>query len=199
MHIVNKKVKVIFFFFLLLFLPLEITSHPHVFITGNITLEFNSTGFRGFWVNWSFDEFFSSMISNDYDKNRNGLFDRNEQSAIYKGAFINLKDFNYFTTISLKNEPYIVRNVERFKATLKKGKMGYTFFIPIKKDVNEITISQYDNTYYTDINLSSKIATKNGGKYTIKSTMYENKRKSFYNGMVHPYEIKIKIKGKILS
>lgn len=198
MHIVNKKIKGLFLLFFLLFVPLEITSHPHVFITGNITLEFNSDGFRGFLVNWSFDEFFSSMIANDYDKNRNGVFDRNEQAAIYNGAFINLKNFNYFTTIRTKNEPYLIKSVTRFKASLKNGKMGYSFFIPVKKDVNEIIFSQYDNTYYTDINLSSKIATKNSDKYTIKSTMYENKKKSFYNGMVHPYEIKIKIKGRKL-
>ncbi len=196
MHFVNKTKISIFVLLLFFFLPSILVSHPHVFISSNIKVVFDANGFQGFKVHWSFDEFFSAMIANDYDQNRNGIFDKKEVQLIYKGAFSNLKNFNYFTTIRVKEIPYKINGTKNFNATLIKGKMSYYFFIPVQgNSIKEIVFSQYDATYYTDIAMASKVTNKSS-KFRIESTLYENKNKSFYNGMVHPREIKIKIRQK---
>lgn len=194
MSIVNKKI--IFFFLLFVLIPFAAGSHPHVFIKSNLTLSFDNNGLKGVYVEWSFDEFFSSMIAGDFDRNKNGKFENSEIRAIYNGAFKNLKNFNYFTFISLDSSPYNFKEVNKFSAKIKNSIMTYSFFIPFKRQPKEVILSQFDSTYYTDVHMSEKIRTKNSSLFVVKSEAYTNKNKSFYFGQVHPREVKIAIRRK---
>ena len=71
----------------LLLFTQETASHPHVFIVTRYTLVFDGKGLSGIRVNWQFDEYFSTMISGDYDSDNNGVIDPNENQQIEKRLF----------------------------------------------------------------------------------------------------------------
>ena len=95
----------LYFFFVFLLYATKTLSHPHIFVDCTLSFVFDENGFAGIKERWVFDEMFSSMILNDFDKDRNLSLDSQEIVAIKKGAFSNLKNFNYFTQ-SLKSLMY---------------------------------------------------------------------------------------------
>jgi ABC-type uncharacterized transport system substrate-binding protein len=65
------NVSLLFAAFLLFLFPQTSFPHPHAFIDNKLTMVFDDEGFAGIRVEWVFDEFFSSMVASDYDKNHN--------------------------------------------------------------------------------------------------------------------------------
>ncbi|MBW7957044.1 MAG: DUF1007 family protein [Deltaproteobacteria bacterium] len=74
-------------------------SHPHMSIDNSVTAVFDANGLAGFRLEWTFDEMSSSIFILDFDVNKNGRLEKSEIAALEKGAFSNLKNFEYFTNI----------------------------------------------------------------------------------------------------
>jgi len=81
------SVSLVFATFLLSCFSQTSFSHPHAFIDNKLTMIFDNEGFAGIRVEWVFDEFFSSMITGDYDRNQNNILENSEIDAIEKEAF----------------------------------------------------------------------------------------------------------------
>jgi len=177
-------------------------SHPHAFIDNRFTMVFDAEGFAGIRVEWGFDEFFSSMIAGDYDRNKNGILEDLEITAIKKGAFDNLANFDYFTVIRIGGKPFEVKYVRDFSAALKGGTLVYVFFIPCHVKAvgttKEIVISQYDPTYYTDMSLDEgqTIPIEGGAGFEINCSIAENPKISYYFDLVHPIETIVRFRLK---
>jgi len=178
-------------------------SHPHVFIINRITIVFDEQGLAGIRVGWRFDEFFSSMIVSDYDENKNGVFEKSEIIKIENAAFRNLSEFNYFTFIKINGQPFKVKYVREFNASLDKGFLIYEFFIPCHVKTapyfKKFTISQYDPTYYTAIFYAENnpVGQEAGSKFeTIYHDIAENKNESYYFGMIYPVELTMEFRSK---
>jgi ABC-type uncharacterized transport system substrate-binding protein len=128
-----------------------------------LAFEFNNTDCKGFWVEWKFDDFFSSSIINDYDKNHDKFFDANEQKIIYKRAFINLKNYGYFVFIRKGNARKNPARVEKFSVWQKNGQLFYKFFVPLEgadyRDNFHVAI--FDRSYYCNILYSNPAAVIN--------------------------------------
>lgn len=56
-------------------------------------------------VTWVFDEFFSSMIADEFDSNHNNTLEKSEIDAVKKGAFANLATFDYFSALIVYPSP----------------------------------------------------------------------------------------------
>jgi ABC-type uncharacterized transport system substrate-binding protein len=142
---------------LLLCSPAVSWSHPHMFIDSQVTLVIDSEGTQGFRVQWLFDQFFTAQILLDYDRDRNGRFDRREVEEIKNGAFNNLVHYNYFTTIHHAGNNHRVSEVRDFNAFIENERLGYTFFIPFPLSLpqegkdQEFLISIFDDTFFCDI------------------------------------------------
>jgi len=168
--------------------------HPHVFVVNKMILIFDDRGFSGIRVNWSFDEFFSSMIAGDYDKNRNKKLEIPEVALIKKEAFGYLANFDYFTFIKIDGKPFKVKWVTDFQAELSDGKLAYEFFVPCHVKAStifkEITIAQYDPTYYSSLLFGKNhpVKIEAGEKFETIFKIAENLKESYYYGMVHPVE-----------
>jgi len=195
----------LFFIFIaigLLAFPPATHSHPHVFITNKITIVFDDLGFSGFRINWDFDEFFSSMIAGDYDKNRNKKLEKPEIAVIKKEAFSYLANFDYFSFVKIDGKPFKVKWVTDFKASLSNGKLAYEFFIPchLKASLTfkEVTIAQYDPTYYSAVffDKNKPVKSEAGSKFETSFKIAENLKESYYYGMVHPVEVILKFRLK---
>ncbi len=186
----------------LLVFPPATYSHPHVFVVNKIIIVFDDRGFSGIRVNWSFDEFFSSMIAGDYDKNRNKKLEKPEIAMIKKEAFSYLANFDYFSFIKIDGKPFKVKWVTDFSAALSDGKLTYEFFIPChvkaSSTFKKITIAQYDPTYYSAVffGKNKPVKIEAGPSFETSFKIAENLKESYYYGMVHPVEVILKFRLK---
>ncbi len=186
----------------LLIAPPATYSHPHVFVVNNITIIFDDHGFSGIRVNWGFDEFFSSMIAGDYDKNRNKKLEKPEIAIIKKEAFNYLANFDYFSFIKIDGKPFKVKWITDFSATLSDGKLTYEFFIPCHVKAlptfKEVTIAQYDPTYYSAVffGKNKPVKIEAGPDFETSFNIAKNLKESYYYGMVHPVEVILKFRLK---
>ncbi len=186
----------------LFFTTRNLSAHPHMFITKQTVFVFNEKGLEGVFVNWEFDEFSSVMISEDFDINKNGKFEANEESEIKKNYFDYLKNYNYFTDIEIDKKPFKVQYIKNFRAFLIDKKVRYSFFIPcyvaIIKTPKKFVFSQYDPTYYAVLVDAKKKGTflKNAKGFQIKKEIKVNKKKYFkYGAMtINPVETTLEMK-----
>ena len=178
----------------LLRLP-ETHAHPHVFVANRFRIVFDDEGLAGIQVKWVFDRYFSQMIADEFDTDRDGALDPSEVAVIKKDAFSNLANFEYFTFVKISGKPFEVKYVINFNSTLKDGVLVYEFLIPCHvkaaKSFKEIRVSPYDPSYYTLVLFAETdavtLAHNNG--FDVDYNIAKNWKESYYNGQVNPYEM----------
>ena len=72
-------------------------AHPHVWVTFETTVLYDKGTFAGVRHKWMFDEFYTTMAIEGLDKNKDGIYDREELAELAKVNIDGLKDFAYFT------------------------------------------------------------------------------------------------------
>lgn len=115
---------------LMTLIPIGAFGHPHVFIDNSISIVFDEHGLAGFGIEWAFDEMFSAMIIHNYDTNKNGKFEAGEIEEIKKGAFSNLRKFDYFIFVKINAQPFKIQFVKNFSTATVEDRLAYRFFIP---------------------------------------------------------------------
>jgi len=182
-----------------------IWSHPHIFIEQKIGIIFDKNGIEGFTLHWTFDEMFTSIISVDYDKNKNGVLEESEVKLVEKEAFSFVADYNYFFYATIAGESYQATEVKNFSAEFVNQKVVYSFFVPCpiiaKSDDSEIIIYTYDPSYYSAILFAEKEPTflTNAAPFDIKCSIMEDTQKSLFYGIGHPWALVINFKKKPVS
>ena len=169
---------------MLLFIPSFLQGHPHIFIDNKVTIVFDGKGLAGFNLDWVFDKVFSASIIHDYDLNGDGIFSKKEIEAIKKGAFSNLRYFNYFCLITINGSVFRVQYVTGFLAAISEKKVIYNFFVPCHVqgilEFKLVTAAVYDETYFTDIRFApdKSVRIDNGGFFESSYTLVENKKRA---------------------
>ena len=176
-------------------------SHPHVFLYSSVDVVFDEKGLAGFRIGWLFDEMFSSMIFLDFDKNGNQRFEPSEIEAIREGAFSNLRNFDYFTHIKINGEPFKVKFVADFSASINKGQLVYRFFVPCHvqalETFKEVKLSIYDQSFYSSVFWAENPLTfENREPFEIEHRIEKNKNEAYYYGQIYPEEIILRFKRK---
>ncbi|WP_137982535.1 DUF1007 family protein [Desulfovibrio gilichinskyi] len=150
---------------LMLLAPNQAEAHPHVFVDSSLTFEFDSQGLKGIREKWWFDEMFASMILGDFDTDHNNKLSEEEAKALKDGAFINLKKFNFFTTILIDGLPYTATEATEFNPSIEKGTLVYEFFIPCKVLENNkkhtVLATNIDKSLYTAFQMNPQNKIKN--------------------------------------
>ena len=197
-----RKIFLIGLLFLILSIPaFTVWSHPHVFLYSTVKVIFDEKGLAGVQVDWVFDEMFSSMMILDFDKNGNGCFESAEIESVKKGAFENLRQFDYFMHIKIDDKSFKVKYVTGFSAEITNGKMAYRFFVPChvraEESSKEVRLSIYDSTFYSSVFLQKNPVTyENRRFYDVEYTIEKNKGEAYYYGQVYPEEIVLKFRQK---
>lgn len=187
---------------LLIVFPEVCASHPHVFIRNSLRIVFDQQGLAGVRVRWTFDEFFSSMIADEFDHNHNNKLEKSDIQNVKKGAFANLAKFDYFSFIKINGKPFNVRYIRDFSAALLDGKLVYQFMIPchVKATTHfkKFVISQYDPTYYTRVVLAKHqpVITEGAAGFEVSCRISKNMKEAYYYGQVHPVEVTVRFKRK---
>ncbi len=148
-----KRLYIILVFAVLIVGP--IWAHPHMFIDSQVTAVFDQQQLKGFWIEWKFDQMFTASIRMDYDRNRDGQFNDQETRLIEQNAFANLKNYNYFITLSHGDESYRAQQVEGFDAWMENDRLVYKFFVPysltISGSQSNVKLIIFDDTFFCDI------------------------------------------------
>jgi len=145
----------------LLALPAGLFAHPHMFLSSTEEFVWKGAKLDGCYVEWEFDRFFSADIIRGYDANGDGVFNASETRAVYDGAFINLKNYYYFTFIRQGNARTNPQGVSRFAVSQRDGVLSYRFYVDLSKaGTEEIALSIYDYTFFCDIAYPEKNAVK---------------------------------------
>jgi len=185
---------------MIFFVPCTAGAHPHIFIENTVRIVFDGTGMTGVRARWVFDEMFSSTMIEGYDADKDGAFAPAEVEELRKGAFANLKNYNYFTYITIGKKAFDVVYVKDFQAGVKDHRIIYSFFIPCHVKAGaaprNVTVAMYDETYYTDMLLVDYQSDHTAAPGTVTSSIkqVENFNKTFYFGQIAPVELIVTFK-----
>lgn len=183
-------------FLIVLILSIQsIGAHPHVFIAQQTKIVFDEKGLAGFKIYWTFDEMFSVMIGEDFDKDKNGSLDKKEVKTIKEKAFGYIASYNYYIQIKIDEKPFNVKFIKDFNATLNNGKLSYEFFIPCHvsavKNPKDIKLSPYDPEYYSAIYFpdETRLFLENSEPFEIETKVERDMSTLFYYDTVNPLAI----------
>jgi ABC-type uncharacterized transport system substrate-binding protein len=120
-----------------------------------------------------------------------------------KDAFSNLKNYNYFTYVSIDHYRFDVDSVNNFSSAIQEGKVIYSFFIPCLVDITptfkEIEICMYDETYYVDLLPleDNQVFISNDKNIDHEIKIFEDMKESRDYGEIYPYSIRLTLRKKI--
>jgi ABC-type uncharacterized transport system substrate-binding protein len=133
-------------------------AHPHVWITFETTVIYDNGAFVGVRHKWSFDEFYTAMAIEGLDKNKDGIYDREELAELAKVNIEGLKDFAYFTFPALAGKEIKVGEARDYWLEHKDATLSLIFTVPFANPVlmeaKGLTISVYDPTYFIAFDLA---------------------------------------------
>ena len=110
-------------------IPMQAPAHPHLFISTQTEFILNNGKVQGAYETWTFDRFFSADIIQGYDLNGDGLFSKAETQDVYDNAFINTKNYAYFTFIRQGDKRQSPARVSDFSVWQKNGIATYRFYV----------------------------------------------------------------------
>jgi ABC-type uncharacterized transport system substrate-binding protein len=139
-------------------------AHPHTFIYSTLAPEFEGKSVKGVWVEWTFDEMFSSQVIMEADTNGNKKLEPTEVDYIFDHAFINLKNYDYFFYQRDGKERFGAQTIEEFDARIKGNTLVYRFFVPLERKTNPLIISLIDSTFFCALSYN-----KNKPVYFVKA------------------------------
>ena len=175
-------------------------AHPHVFVANRFQVVFDDSGLAGIRVKWVFDRYFSQMIADEFDLDKDGALDAGEIASIEEHAFSNLESSAYFTFIQIDAKPFVIQWVRDFKASLNKGVLNYEFLIPCHvkatEAFKEIRVSPYDPSYYTLVLFAQTDAVTliQSDGFETDFRVAKNMQESYYDGQVNPYEMALRFR-----
>ena len=170
-------------------------SHPHVFIAQRITIVFDNQGLAGFNIHWTFDDMFTIMIAEDYDKNQNKVLEKSEIALIKKEAFSYVSNYNYFTFVKIDGKPFDVKFIQNFSAEFHDKKIVYKFFIPCHitatSNFKNVRVASYDPSYYSAIFFANNgsVPLDNSKSFKVRAVIKEDKSTSIYYGQINPWAL----------
>ena len=179
--------------------PKQAISHPHVFIETRMEVELDQEGIKGVWHHWTFDEYFSAWIIDEYDTNKDGVFSPEETQRLYQEAFQNLKKFGFWTRVFYGEKEIATDTLEDFSVSLQKQSATYSFFLPLNiklsSDPQDIYIAVYDEDFYCHIFFPpGEVSFKDEkNKWNLNYTTQKMPELTYYFGFMTPVAVKITI------
>jgi ABC-type uncharacterized transport system substrate-binding protein len=166
--------------------------HPHVFIENSFTFVFSEGRLEGLSVTWVFDEMFSASIIMENDRNRNGAFEEKEIRAVERGAFANLRNFNYFLFLDSGGSRMKIKAVRDFRAEILGRKLVYHFFVPLNIAVRAgstvFRAGCFDNTYFCDVSYAKDdpVTVETDAQTVVSWELVKDKKNAYWGGTIVP-------------
>lgn len=133
-------------------------AHPHMSLVSKLEFEYDGDLCRGFWVDWTFDPYFSASIIQEHDADGNKRIDAAESKNIYNNAFINLRKYGYFTYIRSGDVRRNPEKVDRFSAEIRGDRLAYRFYVNVAAK-GGVNVAVMDTTYFCAVQYPAHPAT----------------------------------------
>lgn len=172
-------------------------AHPHVFIDNVSYVQFENGKITGLRFHWTFDEIFSFLLFEDFDKDKDKSFHKGEVAALQAGAFSALKELRYFTHIRVDGKLLPAPRVTDFSAVAKDGRVSYTFTIPFDEPVdprrNTLSFGVYDATFYVSVvhDEMDPVRFTGNGSQACHFKLGDDTEKPIYFDMVIPKKVDV--------
>jgi ABC-type uncharacterized transport system substrate-binding protein len=135
-----------------LLIPGIATAHPHIFAEARLEVETSANGqIAELRHVWRFDEVFSSSVMLDFDRNGNFELDREELASISEVVTASLKDFDYYTSLTVNGGDMGIELPESIKVAFQDGQLLMFFAVLPKQPLpmsGTIAIGVFDPTMY---------------------------------------------------
>jgi ABC-type uncharacterized transport system substrate-binding protein len=135
-----------------LMIPASASAHPHMWITYEMTVDYNNGMVTGVDHIWSFDDAYAVMALEGLDTNNDGKYDQAELEPLLRVNMDGLKDFNYFTLARLGSADLQFSPPEnaRLEYTNKVLKLHFHLSLvkPVFADAEGLTIAVFDPSYF---------------------------------------------------
>ncbi|QQO10339.1 DUF1007 family protein [Breznakiella homolactica] len=135
---------------LFLLAPVFVFAHPHMFLESKVEFEYSGEECTGFWLEWTFDPYFSASIIQECDKDRNKRFSAEEAEYVYSYGFINLRKYGYFIYLRSGDNRVNPEGVEQFTPSIRNDRLVYRFFVNLKGKGygKDFSVAIFDSTYF---------------------------------------------------
>jgi ABC-type uncharacterized transport system substrate-binding protein len=134
-------------------------AHPHVFADARLELLIGPDGtVKSLRHVWRFDDFFSSTVLVQFDKNKDLKLEKSELEALAKTVHHSLADYNYFQLVTQNGKDVAMQAPDHMVADFKDGRFLLLFETHPKKPlklVGKTDFGIYDPTFYTAIDFHS--------------------------------------------
>ncbi|MEJ2118364.1 MAG: DUF1007 family protein [Alphaproteobacteria bacterium] len=137
-------------------------AHPHVWITMTTKILFNGDkAITGVRHAWTFDEFYTAFAIQGLDKNKDGIYSREELQELATVNVITLKKFHHFTFVKSTGKPVKVLMPVDYYLDHTGGLLTLYFTMPFAKPIpaeriKDFTLTVYDPSFYVDIGFAKK-------------------------------------------
>jgi ABC-type uncharacterized transport system substrate-binding protein len=130
------------------------SAHPHMWITYEMTVDYDKGMVTGVDHIWSFDDAYAGMALEGLDTNNDGTYDQKELEPLLKVNMDGLKEFNYFTVAKLGAEElaFSPPTKARLEYTNKVLKLHFHLSLvkPVFADAQGLTFAVFDPSYFID-------------------------------------------------
>lgn len=177
----NKHILIIFA--LIIAIPAVVSAHPHIFISTALEFVIKSGKIQGVYETWTFDRFFSADIIQGYDANGDSSFNTVETQDVYDNAFINTKNYAYFTFIRQGEKRSSPQKVSNFSVNQKAGVVSYRFYVDLSRYTGDFYFAVYDYTFFCDFRYAEPtplVFTGSSGTAAPSYVIAENKKYPVY-------------------
>ena len=136
--------------------PQPAQAHPHVWIESKTKILFDADQrVRALEVEWRFDEFYSIFAVEGLDANGDGRFDEPELQPLAEVNVTSLRDYRYFTYVSINGGDAEYGKVVDFGSTFEDGLLSLRFVLPLAQPVDprveSVSFTSYDPSFYISI------------------------------------------------
>lgn len=132
-------------------------SHPHVWVEAETSMVFAEGRLTQLKLQWTFDPFFSAILYEDFDVNRNDHFDPTEVTAMRDGAFQGLGQVGFFTDLRVDGQRIEWNGPRDFGISVSEDDyiVSYYFTLDVPPAPNaldqSISLSLYDPEFFVDV------------------------------------------------
>lgn len=129
-----------------------VRAHPHVWITYETTLVYETGSLIGFDHVWTFDDMYTAMAIQGLDKDGDGTYTREELAELAEINMQGLKDFDYFTYAKLGNGELKMAGPKDAWLEHTNGILKLHFRLnleqPVLAEAENFTASVYDPSFF---------------------------------------------------
>ena len=153
------------FLLFLLVMSFISSAHPHVFIDVSVYAGISENKFDTLKIVWFFDDMFSVIFAEEYDKNQDGIYDTAEIEIINSTVFAAMGDYNYYTKLWLNGNEYNFK--PKMSIDPKTEILIFTFDVDLninlKEEKQELKIRVFDDEFYHAIEYKNNAVKFTGG------------------------------------